>query len=511
MGRWTKYVYPQTERQTTGQNKKCGPQNRLRTWSQTSWFTAALIALAVGLRLCQINNPLWYDEAFSAWLAALPIPQLIAATAADVHPPAYYLLLWAITHTLGNAEWLLRLPSMLAGLALIPVVWRLGTALDIPSPIPAIAAALTAFSPWQIYYSNEARSYQLLTLAVALAAMCLIERKYWLAGIATLGALYLHNLAPLFVVALWLAAWSHSKRYYVAGCVTAVLYIPGLLWTITQILHVYNGYWIPPLSAGRIIAAFDDLLFFAPNSPFIFASALLTGLALVLIACDSPASHNRFLLLAAGLPVAALALISLWTPLFQSRSIAPVAPFYYLLLAAAISRTPRRLVTFAGMGLPVLACTLIAYGLGYVGRDAPDHDTARLLAGADAIYHANVGSYVVWHYYLPDTPQFLYPQPTTLAQTLTTETRLAMGMKEDGFDFIKCMRYDGQDLRRWALIYFHNPTTAPTEIEMVARLYQTNHGQKTKMLRSDSTVEAWLVTLTPDCEDHYVTDMDGRN
>jgi len=56
-----------------------------------------MIALATLLRLwlAVLPEPLWYDEAFSAAVARLPVDRMIAATAGDVHPPGYYVALKA--------------------------------------------------------------------------------------------------------------------------------------------------------------------------------------------------------------------------------------------------------------------------------------------------------------------------------------------------------------------------------------------------------------------------------
>ena len=77
---------------------------------------ALYISITAGfiLRLAGLRGMLWYDEAFSAWLAALPLNRLLEATLNDVHPPFYYVLLWGINRIWGNAEIVLRLPSVAA-------------------------------------------------------------------------------------------------------------------------------------------------------------------------------------------------------------------------------------------------------------------------------------------------------------------------------------------------------------------------------------------------------------
>ena len=178
---------------------------------QAGWLWLALAAALV-LRLWRLDAALWYDEAFSGWLAQLPLNQLLQATLGDVHPPGYYLVLWAVTRLAGHGEWALRLTSLLAGLGLVVLVWRLGRALSLNPGAVTLATAITALSPFQIYYSQEARAYALLTLAVALAAYALLTARPWLAVAASLIALYLHNLAPVFIGTIWLAYFLQNPK-----------------------------------------------------------------------------------------------------------------------------------------------------------------------------------------------------------------------------------------------------------------------------------------------------------
>lgn len=466
--------------------------------------------LAMVLRLWQFDAELWYDEAFSAWLAQLPLRRILAATAGDVHPPGYYLLLGAVYRLLGGSEIALRLPSLIAGLLLIYVVARIGLTLGLSPKAVWLAAGITALSPFQIHYSQEVRNYALLSLAVALLAMGLIESRWWLAIIASLGAMYLHNIAPLFVFAIWTAGLIYRpqlKSFLTSGLAVLVVYLPGLVWLVHQARPVGNDYWIPALSSpGRLLATFDDILFFIPNNPFGVSTALVTSIGLILIGVTiwQSVTHRAvtpellFVILATVLPTALIVIASLvWQPVLVSRVMAPVAPFYYLLLAWSVTQTRRRLVTWLSLTVPILLFLVAAILTGQVGRRPVDPDLYSFYGHyqpGDGLYHANVGSYVIWHYYRPDVPQYVWPQETNLSQTLTGQTKTAMGMQAANFEGIAC-----QGNGRWWLIYFHNPVTTPDEIDYVTHLVNDYPSTRIKQLRSDNTVDAWLMLLEPEC------------
>src|SRR6266851_3852750 len=64
-----------------------------------------VVLTAFALRLFQLGTQsLWYDESVSLFIARQPIPELIAHTAGDVHPPLYYLLLHFWLQVAGTTE-----------------------------------------------------------------------------------------------------------------------------------------------------------------------------------------------------------------------------------------------------------------------------------------------------------------------------------------------------------------------------------------------------------------------
>jgi hypothetical protein len=284
----------------------------------------------------------------------------------------------------------------------------------------------------------------------------------------------------------------------------SIIYLPGLAWLVHQVRSVGSGYWIPsPTSPGCLLASLDDLLFFAPQNPFVIATALVTSLGLIMIVTDLAQRVTArwvtpgylYLLLAVTLPAGLIVLVSLlWQPVLVSRVMAPIAPFYYLLLAWSVTKTRRRLIAWLALAAPTAAVILITSMIGLIGRQAFDPDLYGFYGHyrpGDGLYHANVGSYVIWHYYRPDVPQYLWPQGTTLKQTLTAETKAAMGMREASFEEIR------GEANRWWLIYFHNPTTNPAEIDYVDHLINDYTSTKIKQLRSDQVVDAWLVLIVP--------------
>lgn len=120
-------------------------------------------------------NDLWYDETYSVRLARMPVGELIAATAQDVHPPAYYVALRPFAGVAGDAAaWRVRLPGFVSGL----VAWGcvVATAGRIGGRDAAWIAGLVGLaSSTHLHFGGEARPYTLAAACVA-AVMWAVAR-----------------------------------------------------------------------------------------------------------------------------------------------------------------------------------------------------------------------------------------------------------------------------------------------------------------------------------------------
>ncbi len=141
------------------------------------WPLAALVVLAAALRLSTLDlQSFWYDEAY------VPVHTLHASLGATlrsvVHrentPPLWYVLIWGWSRIFGTGEVALRLPSALAGTATVAAAWGIGRELAGKRAANA-TAALVAFNPLFVWYSQEARAYGLFVLLAALAACCCLR------------------------------------------------------------------------------------------------------------------------------------------------------------------------------------------------------------------------------------------------------------------------------------------------------------------------------------------------
>ncbi|MBN1400130.1 MAG: glycosyltransferase family 39 protein [Anaerolineae bacterium] len=231
---------------------------------------AIILLLALGLRLYGISaEALWLDEATSLMLARMDVPTLIEWTALDIHPPLYYILLhyWI---ALGESELVVRGLSTLAALLSVGVIFALGRLL-FSRRVGLIAACLLAWSPFHIWYSQEARMYAWVTLWISASlflALRLLKtdatpRRTWLTWVgyvlATAAALYTHyyavfgvllaNLYFLYFLVRGRVARRLLWQWVASQAAVFVLFLPWLP-TFLLPITVGGGGWIA-LGAGK--------------------------------------------------------------------------------------------------------------------------------------------------------------------------------------------------------------------------------------------------------------------
>ncbi|MEA3460120.1 MAG: glycosyltransferase family 39 protein, partial [Chloroflexota bacterium] len=123
-----------------------------------------IILVAALLRFYRLDGQsLWADEGNSVALAGRDLATIARNAARDIHPPLYYWLLHFWVMAFGKSEIAVRSLSALLGTALVYLTFLLGCRL-FGRRVGLAAALLSALSPFQVYYSQEARMYILATL-----------------------------------------------------------------------------------------------------------------------------------------------------------------------------------------------------------------------------------------------------------------------------------------------------------------------------------------------------------
>ncbi|HVS18558.1 MAG TPA: glycosyltransferase family 39 protein [Planctomycetota bacterium] len=250
---------------------------------------AGLVALALLLRLP--GALLWWfnaDEAIYLQAATADAAQVGATIANNAHPPLFYWLLRALA-TLSESAFVLRLPALVCGVALVPAVACLARRW-FGARAGLWAAAWVAVGTSSVLLSQVMRPYAALALALTIAVLGLVD---WLDRGRARG-LVVHALGLVAAVGL------HYSAFLVAGaCMAGTALLAArhraplrtwlalaAAWTApaAAMVALYAGHIAPSLRGSALEAQAQEgwLARHYVSTPFTAAKQLLYSFELVL-------------------------------------------------------------------------------------------------------------------------------------------------------------------------------------------------------------------------------------
>lgn len=371
-------------------------------------FLLGVTLLAALLRFWNVAGPsLWVDEIMTWNMIRPGISYPFLEQISDsIQGPLYMAAAWPLVRVM-DAEWALRLPSVLAGILAVPLFASVAGRL-VPGRAVRLAVLVFALNPFHVWYSQEGRGYAFLILFSLAAAHFYLDmvRRGPTVGRAVLfglagAAAALGNLSAVF---LWVAmgltlllldrpAEGRGWGPWVLGFgLAAILAAPWLLkasgiWAVDRALPGGTGEALrgattfDPLALPYTLQTFLYGFSLGPSTAdlhgpdrldLVRSSALLLGVGalpvgLGLLGCLGRPGRPLLRLLAWTLvPAAILVFLAMrnikpWNP----RYVAMTLPWVLIMVAWGLTVWPRR----AGFALTLVLLGLTLWSLGnYFGN-----------------------------------------------------------------------------------------------------------------------------------------------
>lgn len=255
---------------------------RAINWIKDNIILIALVLIGSFLRFYQLDHQsLWLDEIFSVNIAAPgnsfgQIFDFLKVN--DPHPPFYYFLVHTCFCVFGYTSFVLKAFSAVIGVLGIVSIYFLGREIA-NKRVGQLAAFLTTFNYFHLFYSQEGRMYSLLFLTSCLAATFLLrfiktptyKSMAWFAVFSTFMA-YSHFFGVFMLIAFYAIILlyiiksndrSHRLKLALAsGLLTIILYIPAIIVVFSN--QQRDSFWIQ----APKMKTFDLMLgeFFGYNS-----------------------------------------------------------------------------------------------------------------------------------------------------------------------------------------------------------------------------------------------------
>ena len=308
-----------------------------------------------------------YDDYYTLGIVRLPFMEMIGATADNVHPPLYYMILKVFSKLFNPADNL-----SLALLGKIVSIIPLGLLLifsftKVKREFGILTAGIFSFLLVSSYrlmiYATVIRMYSwgLFFITVQLTYLYdIIHRKdttfAWIVFmIASICASYTHYFAAISSIIIYLilfAYLAYSKRKelkkWIASTVVSIAsYLPWVGILLSQISVVKEDYWIEPITFETVLSYIDSI--FLPSNGMIarILEILFIALLIVLIYLawkykKSEDDYVDFSLIAASIIfltiISGVVLSSLIRPIFVARYIVPCFGGLFLALSILLAK-----------------------------------------------------------------------------------------------------------------------------------------------------------------------------
>ena len=377
-------------------------------------YGALILVTLLGaiLRVSYLDQTMLGDEGkISIWAESWSAWRIVS----DYHDVGNHILhtftVWMTRALFGNDPWSVRLPSLIAGIALIPLTFLTASAL-FSTRVALISAGLVAGSPYLTLLSINARGYSLQALLVLCLLWILIRHAdnpsyrttVWAGVVGALG-LYTLPTTTLVLPGLYLGVALRAgvgqglprqrdvfrtlvPPVLITGALAGVLYLPVFIVTGFEALAA-NPFTVAQ-TAGGMWERFEDGIYFAVRhmaweSPMAI-KALCGGV--VVIGLYGLARQRSVSALVVGLVILSTfagALLLQRVP--PDRGFTFLLPFCFMLLAAGIhviilDWVPDRAPWLA----PPLAVLVAASGMFWTWSSG--HIEARRINGVEAAMHA---------------------------------------------------------------------------------------------------------------------------
>ena len=401
------------------------PEKSGRIWI---WILALVVTVGALLRLINLGQqPLWLDEV-ALVNTARDIDDLGfgSVVRTDNVAPLSHWVLWVCIRLFGVSPICVRLPSVMASIATVGLIFMLGSRLFSPR-VGLIASCITAMSPFAIWHGQDGRMYAMLmcfaTSILLLFWYCTsrnVRVHDWL-GLAVLTglSLYTHQFTVLVSISCGLYLLSRVGlrsglfwRWCLSQVIAGIIYFPWFVHSLSWAGHVGSA----GTAKGSVFAWIPYTLF-----AYLFGYSLGPSLADLHLGLTALRPYAT-ILVAAVVPIAYCCwLVARWATIPREQ----VSNARSFVLTVTV--TPIVLLTMA----PFVTHDVISFNVRYASVAFPGfvvllaavlHDTFRLKGSRIAAgWIACLMLWSLYNWYM--TPQYSKADARSAAALLRTAWR----------------------------------------------------------------------------------------
>lgn len=334
-----------------------------------------ILCAGVFIRFYQLGHyDLWYDEAYSV-IRSTNIVRYLSRIDTHMQAPLYYVFLHIIIRLFGNSEIAIRIPSALASILAIILLYRILKARCSPHTA-LVGALLCALSPFQLWYAQEARVYS-LAFCMSLVLIWLFltwykkegrgTREIVLLSLASIIALMIHYFLIFIIVPILICfvfGLEKEKRAFFLYIIPVVLIAAFPIYPIflRQIVAVKEYFWLTPPTISDLVFTLSNVIFGYTIPAYMSMCGFFLILILVAYWLIRAEKNIIYILcVCCGIcPIIILFFLSQYIPVFLPRPLIVFSPFILMIVSHAIIliRTP-----FLKIILAIILLTICMRGI----------------------------------------------------------------------------------------------------------------------------------------------------
>lgn len=383
------------------------------------YLPALILTLGAILRVVTIgSSAIWFDEAVSLYRSTIPFMTLFSNGADQSGSLVLDLLLRLTTYFNHHSIILLRLPSLIAGLISLWLVWILMKKLHFTLEQQIATSLLVAFLPGLLWLGQDARPYG-ITACIILAALYFALDGAWLGLVACCGlTMYSHATAGLFAIGIFFIPYIYSYERRVAilsGIAIAISWVPA---AVRIFFHGdFESIALQPWAAhltGNWFVQSGLIALWAPdfgNVYFLIAAFILLAFTLPLILSNKKNIVGVTLALSWLLPLIIITIASLaWENVINYRTLMPLLFPFCLWLGWKLMERPVFFPKFllGGSWAILLIVSLIIWRPAERGAylDKVTAEVRSQFQPGDLLVYSTDTSIMATNFYLGDLPHY---------------------------------------------------------------------------------------------------------
>lgn len=332
-----------------------------------------ILATALILRLININQSFWLDEAAQVIESARPLSEQLWIVS-DFHPPGFHLLLhfWML---ISHSEVWVRFLSVIFALGSIIGVYAIGKRIA-DEKTGMFAAIFLSLNPYHLWYSQEARPYMMLVFFATISTYALITQRWKLYSVSLIGAWYSTYFAPFIFLGqgIYILFFNNKKigQFFPAHLIAFLAFVPWIPSFLEQLRvgtgGIFTGWTdvvsVQPVKAGLLTFAKFILGRGSIENNFLYTLAILPMTLIFFGSCWElrKTSTGKMLNILFFVPFFAAIIISFFVPVVAPQRLTFLLPIFVLILATGIANAPKKV---RGVMLGIVILTSIAGILQY--------------------------------------------------------------------------------------------------------------------------------------------------